>query len=616
MPLLAALVVGACSDPGTHDPVPPRVLRADTAVIEGSVVSYPEGDPIAGMPVLVVDVRARYQYVYTDDDGSFRAEGLDAWFYRLKAWPLDDQDYIGAYYDDTYFYCTGTLVDLRNDDLIEGIDIRLPHGGAVEGTITDAATGDPIDGARVDLRGLDYYNTNIDPTYTTGAEGTYRFVGLDSAYDNATDMNPVPGNYELKVTVAGRPVVYWPGVYSSADIEYVEALRGETSAGFDLAIPLGATVAGTVLGPDGLPLTGGAVYLRHTTDTWIQANVSIGTDGTFAATGLAPGPYALQISASGYATTIPTDAVEVDEDGTTDGMEFQLDLESVLTGMVLADGLAQAGTTVRASNPTTGLGESATTDSDGVFTVDGLAAGSFTVYVSAGDDLRASGYLCDDGVCRDSTEATQIDLGNAERRDLGEIVLPPAGVIAGRVVERSTGVPLERIYVTALPAYGSGSTHTDVTDAEGAFRFGGLLDAGYQLMAEPYRYCSDDPGWVTTYSGDARRIDDAVVLETLMGQQVELELSLPRDHDGDGMADLWEHDHQLDMTRDDSLDDPDLDGVANVDEYLEATNPRDDRGGTAAGCQGAPGRGPVVATSVVFVLLAIRRRVSGGPTRR
>jgi PKD repeat protein len=46
------------------------------------------------------------------------------------------------------------------------------------------------------------------------------------------------------------------------------------------------------------------------------------------------------------------------------------------------------------------------------------------------------------------------------------------------------------------------------------------------------------------------------------------------DFDADGMADSWEVDHSLDPTVDDSLGDPDADGVSNLDEWLAGTDPQ------------------------------------------
>lgn len=52
---------------------------------------------------------------------------------------------------------------------------------------------------------------------------------------------------------------------------------------------------------------------------------------------------------------------------------------------------------------------------------------------------------------------------------------------------------------------------------------------------------------------------------------------LDPDQDNDGMADGWEEEHGLDWETDDSMLDPDLDGMDNLSEYLADTDPFDDQ---------------------------------------
>ncbi len=52
---------------------------------------------------------------------------------------------------------------------------------------------------------------------------------------------------------------------------------------------------------------------------------------------------------------------------------------------------------------------------------------------------------------------------------------------------------------------------------------------------------------------------------------------LDPDQDNDGMADGWEEEHGLDWETDDSMLDPDLDGMDNLAEYLADTDPFDDQ---------------------------------------
>ncbi len=608
-----ALFAGCNSGGDDDDSARPEQVEPPTTV-EGRVVTYPEGEPIEGIPVVVFDERAQYEIFYTDADGYYTAPDLPEDFYRLKAWPLDEQPFIGAYYNDTYFYCLGQTVDMRWDTTVSGIDFRLPHGGTIEGTVTDAATGDPIADARIDVSGQDYYNSNIDPTTYTDADGHFQVVGLDSAIEDAESMIPVPGNYEIQVSVTGRPVIYYPGVYFDDDQEFVEALREEVTAGVDLAIPVGGQLDGTVFDDEGLPVTGGTVYVRHAVETWIQANTTVAGDGTFSAAGLAPGDYTVQASSSGLASQVLADPVEVPEDGLTEGVEVHLAPEAVLSGTVTGGGVPLEGVSIRAMAMEGGLYTSTTSDEDGAFRADALGEGEHRLYLQPQDDHFMTGYLCGEQLCTSMLDGDLFEMAPGEETDVGSIALPEAAVLTGTVAEANSGRLLGRIYVTALNV-ADGTTKLKTTDEEGIYRFGGMAPGEYQLMAEPYRYCIGDPGWVTTYSGNARRIEDATILDIAVGEEATADLELPRDEDGDGMDDLWERFHFLDPYVDDSLDDLDGDGVANLDEYLESTDPA----GFApsnGGCQLAPhtgsSRGAVLLGIVGLVWAAARRRKRTG----
>ncbi|MDP7113107.1 MAG: carboxypeptidase-like regulatory domain-containing protein, partial [Myxococcota bacterium] len=315
------LAAASCTPEGQDDDDTSAPLEG-TAGFTGRVVSYPEGDPIEGMSVVVFDVQARYEIFTTDADGAFSASELFPGFYRAKAWPLEGQNFIGAYHDDMYFYCTGTLLDLRRGGQLTDVDFRLPHGGVIAGTVTDTDSGEPLDGARVDVRGLDYYNSNLDPTVYTDADGRFEVVGLDSAIESLETLIPVPGNYELKVTVPGRPVFYYPGVYDPDTAEPVTALRGEIGEGWDLALPPGGAIRGRVTDVDGEPAEGGSISARHGELTWASVTVGLGDDGTFELGGLAPGGWSLEVRPDGLAALAPTEAIDVPEDGLVEELEL------------------------------------------------------------------------------------------------------------------------------------------------------------------------------------------------------------------------------------------------------------------------------------------------------
>ena len=601
--LALLLAMGGCA-PETDDDDSAPGLQA-TAGFTGTVVSYPEGEPIEGMSVVVFDVQARYEIFLTDEDGAYQAEGLAPGLYRAKAWPLDGQNFIGAYYDDMYFYCTGVLLDLRRGGELAGIDFRLPHGGAIAGVITDADSGEPLEGARVDVKGLDYYNSNLDPTAYTDTDGRFEVVGLDSAIESLETLTPVPGNYELKVTVPGRPVIYHPGVYSPADAEPVTALRGELGEGWDLALPAGGVIAGQVVGADGLPAEDGTISARHGELTWASVTSGLGDDGSFQLGGLAPGSWSLEARPDGLAALAPADAIEVPEDGLVEGGELVAGPAARLTGRVSGPAGAVEGVSVSLTPLDEGVDGDGVTDGEGAFAVEGLGPGEYLVHLRTGDDGLQSGYLCGATACADSAAADPVTLEEGEERDLGTVALPAAAQLAGTALELETGRPLGRIYVTATRDDATASSLA-VTDDEGRYTVGGLPPESYWLFAEPYRYCGGDPGWVTTYSGGGRRPEDAVRLQLGAGAIADHDLILPRDMDGDEMGDLWEAFHRLDPARDDSLEDPDLDGVVNIDEYLEGGVPREDAPAT---CGVLPrSRGAGLAALITALAAATWRR--------
>ena len=611
--LLAACDPGALDDDDSADGEGPG-----TAGLAGQVVSYPEGEPIPDMSVVAFDVQARYEIVTTDGQGRYEFAGLAPTFYRVKAWPIDGQNFIGAYFNDMYFYCTGEILDLRGGGALAGVDFRLPHGGGLSGTITTADSGLPLENARIDVRGLDYYNANLDPTTYTDADGAFQIVGLDSAIESLDNPVPVAGNYELKVTVPGRPVFYWPGVYTSGDAEPVGALRGEIADGVDLALPPGGEIVGRVTDADGNPATSGSVQGRNDEETWMSVTVGLGDDGEFSLSGLAPGPWSLEVRADGLAATATADPLQVAEDGWVDGVEFALGPQSTLSGTVSGPAGPVADVTVTATPLDDGVDGTASSDEDGEFTVTGLAPGEYVLHLRTSDDTVLSGYLCGSTVCEQSSEDEAVTVGVSEDIGLGIVALPAAALIEGRVVDRESGVPLGRIYVTATAEDGVGS-HLAVSDDEGVYTLGGLAAGTYWLVAEPYRYCGGDPGWVTLYSGDGRRPEDALRIQVGAGGVAVHDLALPRDHDGDGMADLWEVFHMLDPARDDSLEDPDLDGILNIDEYLEDGDPREDL--AEASCStGAvadtPMAGAPAAAALALALAVRRRRGTTGTGRR
>jgi len=118
--------------------------------ISGTVTNG-SGSGISGLTVQV------YEYPPEDDDeltsvltnssGIYTIPDLPAGQYMVAAFPgLTSLPYINEIYNDTMFYLEATPVTVTTSGTTSGIDFQLAASGMITGTVTNAATGDPIVG--------------------------------------------------------------------------------------------------------------------------------------------------------------------------------------------------------------------------------------------------------------------------------------------------------------------------------------------------------------------------------------------------------------------------------------------------------------------------------------
>ncbi len=177
-------------------------------VISGQVTESTTGDPLADVRVEIYDSGGSHiDSEYTDAAGGYSVAGLATGSYFASA---EDSELANELYDDVPcpggapYGCdprTGTPVAVSVNSTTPGIDFVLDRLGAVSGTVTDAATGDPISGIRVEI--YDSGGSHIVSDHTD-ASGTYRAGGLPAgtcfavaeSYDFADELYddiPCPG---------------------------------------------------------------------------------------------------------------------------------------------------------------------------------------------------------------------------------------------------------------------------------------------------------------------------------------------------------------------------------------------------------------------------------------
>ena len=173
---------------GTPDSVP-VASGATTSAINadlgsaGSIagtISTSDG-PLAEATVEILNVDDGVTtYATTDSNGAFAAGSLSASTYEICAYPaaLRPTVYLPGCYENT---ATGDQITISEGQSAAGIDITLTKVKDIVGTVTSAATGQPLAGIEVDAFPLENTGTNL--AVTTASDGTYALPGLmDGGY--------------------------------------------------------------------------------------------------------------------------------------------------------------------------------------------------------------------------------------------------------------------------------------------------------------------------------------------------------------------------------------------------------------------------------------------------
>ncbi len=162
-----------------------------------------------------------------------------------------------------------------------GINIQMPTGGVVSGTVTSAATGKPVGGICVSLSAASETSDFYSPGAITSTAGTYEF-----------DQIPTGTYYVQFSGGCGNAGSYSPQSYDDASLllpQPITVTAGQTVTGIDAAMQPGATIAGTTKSQAGRGLSGICVdaYSPATGDQVL----GISNDGRYTVANLEPGQY-------------------------------------------------------------------------------------------------------------------------------------------------------------------------------------------------------------------------------------------------------------------------------------------------------------------------------------
>ncbi len=335
------------------------------------------------------------------------------------------------------------------DPPAKDIELILTPESTIGGIVIDAASEQPVEGARVQLgewSGGDYTFSDAEGKFRLGKLSPSRYVIIartDHAYGR-TEGSTLVGLGQNVDTVV---IKLFPAVRVS-----------------------GKVMISTTKQPCDEP----QVYLQ---DTKAERYITMRgePDGTVSAEGVLPGSYEPSVSCEGYQTRDKYDRIEITTEDVS-GVVWEVDAGATIRGKVLArsgtpieDARIWARTTGGAARAKTGWGgdESAR---DGSYALEGLKPGTYTLEVSSDRGAPPKdGYKID------------VAAGATVEKDL---VLEDVGTIKGVVVD-ANGAPVTKVNASAYLVSGGGRGWANrEVDENGAFTLEGLRPGEYRVNAQ------------------------------------------------------------------------------------------------------------------------------------
>jgi hypothetical protein len=410
-----------------------RVTDADGAGLEGVVVGA------CHAPFTSARGGCRDFQATTDSFGRYTITGLSAGSYDVTFDGAPTHPF-GIYSTSGYVRDRDKASDIAvGSTEVSGINMVLPNPVTISGTITGPGG---VSAAGVEMwacLATWYGDCEGGPNSTTAADGTY------------TISNVAPGTSYF--IFAAMSATYARGFYtpsgftSNFDPSTLGVQVGTSDlSGFDMQVPLGYTVSGTVTGAGGGALAGVQI---DASNNGIWSEATSGSDGRYTVTGLAPGSHTLHFgSVGGYAggywsssgiTSNSAAAGTVTVPDSLTGINVELPLGHSISGKV-TDSKGAPLTNVSVSVFCDFSGNSCSDTSsyaDGTYSVPGLASGTYWVSFSdVGKNqtvwYTTSGYTLDQGsastVRVDAIDVPDIDMAMPLTYSISGTVTGPGGL--------------------------------------------------------------------------------------------------------------------------------------------------------------------------------------------
>lgn len=327
-----------------------KIVLEKGSSVSGKVIEAKTGEPMEGVFVTVnaQDHSGTQLRGGTDKEGLFHVDALADGDYQIF---LDD--------DTRVLVGEAPKFSIAKAALVEGIVLTAADGGTISGMVTDAETGEPINGIRITAQG-NQTASNRPLQGISDETGFYEITGVPG------------GSYTMRRR--------WKEGYrhgESRENKSVTLALGEVLENVDFAVPRGLSMSGIVVDEAGDPVQGVTVYCKPVVDNDEGEDVRTTEDGTFTVRGFSPNiDVNIQVNGRGY-TAPRVGPLSTGEAGMTD-IKIVVAAGASVSGIVVdMAGKPLAEMYVTASSPDGGFGAMEVTGPGGEFQIKSLAEGTY-----------------------------------------------------------------------------------------------------------------------------------------------------------------------------------------------------------------------------------------------
>lgn len=472
--------------------------------IAGTVTQDGGATPIENIRVRVFsESGASLGFTTTDASGNYSVDNLPTGTFFARTEDYTYQGYADELYDDIPclggscgpIITTGSPISVTSPSETPGIDFELSPSALISGSITVSGSGEPISGVEVWV----YDDSGSRVAAATSLNGSYGVLGLIGGTYYARTMDKSGNGYANEV-YDNLPCLGTCTVTIGKPIEVVD---GVPTSDINFELETGGWISGTATEDvTGTPIADVDIII-YSSDGQALAADRTDDGGEYAIGGLPTGSYRAvarplddswvdQLYADRPCLNTSCDpttgtAIAVSAPSTTVGVDFVLEPAGRIAGMVTEDGtnVPIQNARVEIFNDAASLVGSTITDSNGDFTVSGLATDTYYAKTDtsflAGDylDELYDGFDCDPDC--DVTTGTGIAVAATQTTVGVDFSLGQGGSISGTVTEDIDGVLPTGIGGFIVRIFDEAGTDVGaaLTDVTGAYTVTGLPSGNY-----------------------------------------------------------------------------------------------------------------------------------------